>query len=76
MPQTTAAQLPDSVEDDVPTEPVRIDEPSPVKQAETAALKQRLAEVQRAETLARTATQQQPRAATEPPQQPLRCLQP
>ena len=69
MPQTTAAQLPDSVEDDVPTEPVRIDEPSPVKQAETAALKQRLAEVQRAETLAHTATQQQPRTATEPKQQ-------
>ena len=69
-PQTAAAQPPPEAEDNaVPSEPVRIDEPSPVKQAETAALKQRLAEVQRAETLARTATQQQPRAATEPPQQ-------
>jgi hypothetical protein len=73
---TTAAQPPEPTADTTPPEP--IDTKSPAEQAEKAALKQRLAEMERAEQFtrqqmgaARQAQAQQQPLANEPPQQPV-----
>src|SRR6516164_10210516 len=61
-----AAEPPPVAEDKPPTEPIQVDEPSPVQKAEQSALKQRLAEMERAEELVQQAAQQPPQLATEP----------
>jgi len=79
MPQESAAQPPPVADDkDVPTEPMRIEEPGPVKEAERKAigdeLKRRLSEVENAEKLVRQ-QQAQPREAEPQPQQPITAEQ-
>jgi hypothetical protein len=68
MPQETAAKLPDPVAEPKPVEPMV--ESSPAEEAARTALRQRLQEMERAETITRQAAQRpqpQPEFASEPP---------
>jgi len=69
MPNETAAELPPAVADaPKPPEPPAA-EPSPADEAAKTALRQRLAEMERAENLQREIAQQSPQFATEPQEQ-------
>jgi hypothetical protein len=68
-PEVTAAELPPVAADTKPPEMPKV-ESSPADEAGKAALKQRLAEMERAEAITREAVQQLPQFATEPPPQP------
>src|SRR5262245_13507981 len=66
-PAVTAAELPPAVE---PKPIEQIETQSPAEAAGAAAIKARLAEMERAEKFVQGAAQHQQRLATEPPQQP------
>jgi hypothetical protein len=67
VPQETAAKLPEPTADSKPPEMPTAAESDPVGEAERSALRQRIAEMDRAATITQQASQQ-PRLATEPQQ--------
>src|SRR5262245_12310012 len=66
LPQENAARLPEPIAEDVEPLEQLAAESDPVREAEQSALKQRLQEMQNAETIVRSSVGQQPRFADEP----------